>query len=109
MFPGLPEGTNACFFNEVGEVTKACPACTALALFHQASNCPNWSGKHKGGLRGGSPVTVFVHDDDLRHYIWKNVLNTTFAQKHFPQIPPAGYSLDMRWARQYGAAYPVRD
>jgi CRISPR system Cascade subunit CasA len=85
-FPGLPEGNNACFFNTVGEMTKACPACTALVLFHQASNCPNWSGKHKGGLRGGSPITVFVYEDDLRQCIWKNVMNSVFIQKHFPQI-----------------------
>lgn len=71
---GLPEGNNHAFFNEAGEVKHLSGAIAAIALFNQASNSPNWSGKYKGGLRGGGPITTLVFDVDLRRMIWCNVL-----------------------------------
>lgn len=108
MFNGLPTGDGtATLFNSFGEISRACPACTALALFHQAGNCPNWSGKHRGGLRGGSPVTVFIHDQNLRRCVWKNVMNRDFTSQRFPEAPPSGDTpVWIRWwepQKEYGA------
>lgn len=71
---GLPEGNNHAFFNEAGEVQHLSGTLAAVALFNQASNAPNWSGKYKGGLRGGAPITTLVFGDSLREIVWRNVL-----------------------------------
>jgi len=75
LFNGLPEGNNHAFFNEVGEVSRACPSCAAVALFNQASNCPNFGGGFKGSLRGQAPITSLVKGATLRQTLWLNALH----------------------------------
>ena len=71
---GLPEGNNHCFFNEPGEVQALSGPIAAIALFHQASNCPSFGGGFKGSLRGGAPITTLVDGPDLRQQVWRNCL-----------------------------------
>ncbi len=74
LFIGLPEGTNHSFFNARGEMKAVCPACCAIALFNQASNCPSFGGGFNGSLRGGAPITTLVGGSGLRKTIWTNVV-----------------------------------
>lgn len=92
LLVGLPEGNNHAFFNEAGEVTHLSAGIAAIALFNQASNSPNWSGKYKGGLRGGGPITTLVFDADLRHMVWRNVLTRPRVEDR--QILVAGPTQD---------------
>jgi CRISPR system Cascade subunit CasA len=71
---GLPEGNNHAFFNEPGEIRYLGAPATAIALFHQAVNCPSFGGGFKGGLRGGAPITTLVSGAHVRETIWRNVL-----------------------------------
>lgn len=71
---GLPGGNSPTFFNEAGEVRHLSGSVVAIALFHQASNCPSFGGGFKGSLRGGAPITTLVFDRDLRRMVWRNVL-----------------------------------
>ncbi|QSA96788.1 type I-E CRISPR-associated protein Cse1/CasA [Methylococcus sp. EFPC2] len=71
---GLPEGNNHAFFNQPGEIRYLGAPATAIALFHQAVNCPSFGGGFKGGLRGGAPITTLVSGTHLRETIWRNVL-----------------------------------
>jgi len=75
LFVGLPEGNNHALFNDPGEVARACPSCTAIALFNQAVNCPSIGGGFKEGLRGGGPITTLVQGNNLRETVWRNVLS----------------------------------
>lgn len=75
LFAGLPAGNNHAHFNRSDEVAAVCPACAAIALFHQAVNCPSFGGGFKGSLRGGAPVTTLIQGADLRTTIWLNVLH----------------------------------
>lgn len=81
LFPGLPEGNNHAFFNDAGEIGTACAPCVAVALFHQASNCPSFGGGFKGSLRGGSPITTLVAGSTLRETVWRNVLTENHLAK----------------------------
>lgn len=81
---GLPEGNNHCFFNEVGEVGRLSGPAAAIALFHQASNCPSFGGGFKGGLRGGAPITTLVDGPGLREQVWRNVLTRGRIEKDLP-------------------------
>ena len=71
---GLPEGNNHALFNDAGEVRHLSAPVAAIALFHQATNCPSFGGGFKGSLRGGAPITTLVFDRNLRRMIWRNVL-----------------------------------
>ncbi|WP_295392199.1 type I-E CRISPR-associated protein Cse1/CasA [uncultured Thiodictyon sp.] len=71
---GLPAGNNHCFFNETGEVAALSAPIAAIALFHQASNCPSFGGGFKGSLRGEAPITTLVDGPSLREQVWRNVL-----------------------------------
>jgi CRISPR system Cascade subunit CasA len=71
---GLPEGTNHCLFNDPGEVAALSAPVAAIALFHQASNCPSFGGGFKGSLRGGAPITTLVDGPSLREQVWRNCL-----------------------------------
>jgi len=81
---GLPEGNNHCFFNEVGEVAGLSAPAAAIALFHQAVNCPSFGGGFKGSLRGGAPITTLVDGSDLRRQIWHNVLTRERIRDNLP-------------------------
>ena len=81
---GLPDGNNHCFFNETGEVAALCGPVAAIALFHQASNCPSFGGGFKGSLRGGAPITTLVDGPNLREQVWRNVLTLTRLRTDFP-------------------------
>lgn len=81
---GLPEGTNHAFFNAPGEVKALSAPIAAIALFHQASNCPSFGGGFKGSLRGGAPITTLVDGPNLREQIWRNVLTPERIQKDLP-------------------------
>jgi len=81
LFAGLPEGNNHALFNNTGEVSKACPSCTAIALFNQANNCPNLGGGFKEGLRQGSPITTLISGPSLRRTIWRNILDRMILQE----------------------------
>ncbi len=87
LFIGLPEGHNHAFFNEPGEISQACAACSAIALFNQSSVCPSFGGGFKGGLRGSAPITTLIHDDPLRPCVWKNVLHKEWVDR---LLPPDG-------------------
>lgn len=78
---GLPEGNNHCFFNEPGEVAALSAPVAAIALFHQASNCPSFGGGFKGSLRGGAPITTLVDGPDLRSQVWRNCLTSGRLRK----------------------------
>lgn len=78
---GLPEGNNHAFFNSVDEVTRLSAPVAAIALFHQASNCPSFGGGFKGSLRGGAPITTLVEGSNLREQVWLNVLTTQRLRK----------------------------
>jgi len=84
LFIGLPEGNNHAFFNETGEVNRACPSCTAIALFNQANNCPSFGGGFKGTLRGAAPITTFVHGKTLRETVWLNILDESWIERILP-------------------------
>ena len=56
---GLPDGNNHCFFNDTGRSPHSAAPVAAIALFHQASNCPSFGGGFKGSLRGGAPITTW--------------------------------------------------
>lgn len=86
---GLPEGNNHAFFNEAGEIRHLGAPATAIALFHQAVNCPSFGGGFKGGLRGGAPITTLVSGDHLRETVWCNVL----TQESIADLLP-GYNFD---------------
>jgi CRISPR system Cascade subunit CasA len=81
---GLPEGNNHCFFNETGEVTALSAPIAAIALFHQATNCPNFGGGFKGSLRGIAPITTLVDGANLREQVWRNVLTLERTRKALP-------------------------
>jgi len=81
---GLPEGTNHAFFNAPGEVGALSAPVAAIALFHQATNCPSFGGGFKGSLRGGAPITTLVDGRNLRERVWRNVLTPEFIRKDFP-------------------------
>ena len=81
---GLPEGTNHAFFNEPGEVGALSAPIAAIALFHQATNCPSFGGGFKGSLRGGAPITTLVDGRTLREQIWRNVLTPNLIRRDFP-------------------------
>jgi CRISPR system Cascade subunit CasA len=89
---GLPEGNNHAFFNETGEVRFLGAPITAIALFHQAVNCPSFGGGFKGGLRGGAPITTLVSGNHLREIIWRNVLTRENVDAMLP-----GYTFDFSW------------
>ena len=86
---GLPEGNNHAFFNEAGEVHHLGGTLAAIALFHQATNCPSFGGGFKGGLRGGAPITTLVFGDDLREMVWRNVLFRPSLKKRQIGMPGA--------------------
>lgn len=90
---GLPEGNNHAFFNEAGEVQHLSGTLAAIALFNQASNGPNWSGRYKGGLRGGAPITTLVFGNSLREIVWRNVL--TRPNLATRQIAMPGLAVDL--------------
>lgn len=74
LFPGLPGGSgNGCFFIGETDIAHICPSCAAIGLFNRGTNTPSFGGGFKVGLRGESPLTVMVHDPDLRRMIWKNI------------------------------------
>lgn len=89
---GLPEGNNHAFFNEAGEVRQISGPVAAIALFHQASNCPSFGGGFKGSLRGGAPITTLVFDRDLRCMVWRNVLTRPRVEER--QIAAPGSAQD---------------
>jgi len=75
MFIGLPEGNNHAFFNDAGELSAVSESAAAIALFHQAMNCPSFGGGFKGGFRGSAPVTTLIHNKYLRRSVWSNILH----------------------------------
>jgi CRISPR system Cascade subunit CasA len=81
---GLPEGNNHCFFNQTGEVTALSAPIAAIALFHQATNCPSFGGGFKGSLRGIAPITTLVDGANLREQVWRNVLTLERTLKELP-------------------------
>jgi CRISPR system Cascade subunit CasA len=85
---GLPSGNNHCFFNAADEINRLSTAVAAIALFHQASNCPSFGGGFKGSLRGGAPITTLVDGPDLREQIWRNVLTRQRIAKNLPGWEP---------------------
>jgi CRISPR system Cascade subunit CasA len=85
---GLPEGNNHKFFNETGEVIHLGSACTAIALFNQASNSPSFGRGFKPGLRASAPVTTLVVGDNLRQTIWHNVITLSRIQERIPHYKP---------------------
>jgi CRISPR system Cascade subunit CasA len=84
LFIGMPEGNNHAFFNQVSEITVACSSCTVLALFNQTTNAPNFSGKHKAGLRGVAPISTLIHANSLRRMVWRNVLSEAALNDSMP-------------------------
>lgn len=84
LFIGLPEGNNHAFFNQVGEVHVACPSCTAIVLYNQASSSPSFGGGFKTGLRGMAPITTLVQGNDLRETVWRNVLTAASLDRSMP-------------------------
>ncbi|MFZ5614115.1 MAG: type I-E CRISPR-associated protein Cse1/CasA [Pseudomonadota bacterium] len=86
---GLPEGNNHAFFNAAGEVRHLGPACTAIALFNQASNSPSFGGGFKGSLRGNAPITTLVSGDNLRETVWRNVITRERVLARLPGYDPA--------------------
>ncbi len=88
LLVGMPEGNNHAFFNEVNEVRRMSAACTAIALFNQASDSPSFGGRFKAGLRGGSPATTLVLGDNLRRTVWKNVITLSRIQERLPEYTP---------------------
>ncbi len=84
LFIGLPEGNNHAFFNPPGEIRAACPSCTTIALFNQASNCPSFGGGFKANLRGSAPVNTFVIGGHLRETLWCNILTSEYLARIFP-------------------------
>lgn len=86
---GLPEGNNHAFFNAAGEVKSIGLNYAAIALFHQASNCPSFGGGFKGSLRGGAPLSTFIKGASLRQTIWLNVLHQDYLNKNeYPDTNP---------------------
>jgi len=81
---GLPEGNNHCFFNQTGEVAVLSAPLAAIALFHQASNCPSFGGGFKGGLRGIAPITTLVDGANLREQVWRNCLTAKCISDFLP-------------------------
>lgn len=89
LFIGLPEGNNHAFFNAAGEVKCVGINYAAIALFHQASNCPSFGGGFKGSLRGGAPASTFIKGASLRQTLWLNVLHQEFIdQQGYPDTNP---------------------
>jgi len=87
LFVGLPAGNNDAFFNVPDEVKQACPSCSAIALFNQATNCPGFGGGYHDGLRGRAPITTLIGGETLREKIWRNVLAGDFiTSNNIPQI-----------------------
>lgn len=84
LFIGLPEGNNHAFFNQVGEVHVACPSCTAIALYNQATSSPSFGGGFKTGLRGMAPIATLVQGGDLRETVWRNVLTAESLDQSLP-------------------------
>jgi CRISPR system Cascade subunit CasA len=85
---GLPEGNNHAFFNEANEITVLGSPATAIALFHQAVNCPSFGGGPGGGfkasLRGNAPITTLVAGGHLRETVWRNVLTRKRVSEMLP-------------------------
>lgn len=81
---GLPEGNNHCFFNQPGEIAALSAPVAAIALFHQASNCPSFGGGFKGSLRGIAPITTLVDGPNLREQVWRNVLTLERSRTELP-------------------------
>jgi CRISPR system Cascade subunit CasA len=88
LFIGLPEGNNHAFFNDVGELRRVGAAGVAIALFNQASNCPNFGGSFMGSLRGGAPTTTLVMGDTLCNTIWRNVITLSRVRERLPNYEP---------------------
>ena len=85
LFAGMPDGkssTSHAHFVQAAEIDRACPACAVLAIFNRATAAPNFSGKHKGPLRGGAPITTLLQGDDLRTTLWMNVLTQDYLDQH---------------------------
>lgn len=74
LLVGLPGGDSDTMFVPPNEITKICPSCAAIALFSMASGAPSFGGGFKAPLRGSAPISVLIHDDNLRRMIWKNVI-----------------------------------
>ena len=89
LFPGMPEGDgSATLFVDDDAITKACPSCTALALFNQATCAPSFGGGTKGPLRGSAPVTLFVYSENLREMVWRNVFTADWAEEKNIELKP---------------------
>lgn len=84
LFIGLPEGNNHCFFNRTDEINRVCPACAAICLFNQASNCPSFGGGFMGSLRGAAPMTTLVSGGHLRDTVWLNIVTRNSIQRLLP-------------------------
>jgi len=84
IFTGLPGGNSHTFFNEATELVGACPSCTSIAFFNQASNSPSLGGGFKGALRGSAPVTTLVLGDSMRETVWLNVLHRDAVMSLLP-------------------------
>ncbi len=87
LFAGMPDGkssTSHAHFVSATEMNQACPSCVAIVLFNRATSAPNFSGKHKGPLRGGAPITTLVQGEDLRQTLWDNVLSERYLGNNFP-------------------------
>jgi CRISPR system Cascade subunit CasA len=86
MFPGLPAGNNHAFFNGKDEYNQICFACAAIGLFNLCTHTPNISGKHKGGLRGNSPISTMIFDENIRNMVWINVLSKESVDNTFIDV-----------------------
>lgn len=74
LMAGLADGTSKTFVNPEGLITQLCVGCAAIALFNTAHNCPGMGGGFKASMRGSTPITVMVRQQQLRKSIWVNVL-----------------------------------
>lgn len=84
LFANMPVGPgSATLFNSSKEIEQICPSCAAIGMM-ELTTTPSWSGGYITGLRGESPVTVLVHDFNLRKMIWKNVLDKEWKDKNWP-------------------------
>jgi len=87
IFAGMPDEKSTsshALFVESSQISYACPSCITIAVFNRASCTPNYSGKHKGALRGGAPVTTLLLGNNLRENIWLNVMSSEFVKEIIP-------------------------
>lgn len=84
LLAGVADGTNKAFVNPSGLGEALCGGCAAIALYNAANNCPSMGGGFKGGLRGSTPITVLIKDNDLRKTIWLNVLTEETVEDVMP-------------------------